>query len=190
MEEQMDQETIERSKAGFSNALEFADYLGIDLYDFQTDVVNTIDLHSDSETFKLALRAPNDSGKSSRIAVLAGLWHLVKHPAGKVVYTSKDLRQVNDQFWTAIRRHLHHFPQWKITDSQHLIEPPEGGFLRAFTTKDAGRVEGFHRAPGAPLFILVDASKAIDEQIFRAIDPCNYSVPPHLSSPHQTTTHS
>src|SRR5260221_6255169 len=122
---------------GFRNILEFADYLGIDLYDWQADVVNTCDLHSDGETFKLALRAPNDSGKSSRIAVLCGLWHLVKHPAGKVVYTSKDLRQVNDQFWISVPRHLPFFPQWKITDSQHLIETPQGGCLPAFTTKDA-----------------------------------------------------
>src|SRR5260221_5292037 len=119
---------------GFRNILEFADYLGIDLYDWQADVVNTCDLHSDGETFKLALRAPNDSGKSSRIAVLSGLWHLVKHPAGKVVYTSKDLRQGNDQFWIAIRRHLHHFPQWTSTESQHLTETPEGGVLRAVST--------------------------------------------------------
>ncbi len=84
MAEQMDQETIERSKAGFSNALEFADYLGIDLYDFQTDVVNTIDLHSDSETFKLALRAPNDSGKSSRIALLAGLCRSGRLPTASI----------------------------------------------------------------------------------------------------------
>src|SRR5260370_5585847 len=174
----------------FRNILEFADYLGVELYDWQSDVVNTYDLNSDGETFKLALRAPNDSGKTSRIAVLIGLWHLAKHPAGKVVYTSKDLRQVNDQFWTAIRRHLHHFPQWKITESQHLIETAEGGFLRAFTTKDSGRVEGFHRAPGVPLAILVDEAKSIDEEIFRGIDRCDYSVPPHLSSPHQTTTHS
>src|SRR5260221_2700141 len=167
----------------FRNIVEFADYLGIGLYDWQLDVVNTYDLHSDGETFKLALRAPNDSGKSSRIAVLSGLWHLVKHPAGKVVYTSKDLRQVNDQFWTAVRQHLHLFPQWKITDSQHLIETPEGGFLRAFTTKDAGRVEGFHRAPGSPLLILVDEAKSIDEEIFRGVDRCYYSVLAYISSP-------
>jgi len=172
---------------GFRNILEFADYLGIDLYDWQADVVNTCDLHSDGETFKLALRAPNDSGKSSRIAVLSGLWHLVKHPAGKVVYTSKDLRQVNDQFWIAIRRHLHHFPQWKITESQHLIETPEGGFLRAFTTKDAGRVEGFHRAPGAPLLIIIDEAKSIDEEIFRGVDRCDYSVLAYVSSPDEKT---
>jgi len=167
----------------FRNILEFADHLEVGLYDWQTDVVNTYDLHSDGETFKLALRAPNDSGKSSRIAVLCGLWHLVKHPAGKVVYTSKDLRQVNDQFWISVRRHLHFFPQWKITDSQHLIETPEGGFLRAFTTKDAGRVEGFHRAPGSPLLILVDEAKSIDEEIFRGVDRCDYSVLAYISSP-------
>src|SRR5260221_1688195 len=172
---------------GFRNILEFADYLGIDLYDWQADVVNTCDLHSDGEAFKLALRAPNDSGKSSRIAVLSGLWHLVKHPAGKVVYTYKGLRQVNDQFWIAIRRHLHHCPQWKITEIQHLIETAEGGFLHAFTTKDAGRVEGFHRAPGAPLLIIIDEAKSIDEEIFRGVDRCDYSVLAYVSSPDEKT---
>ncbi len=104
-----------------------------------------------------------------------------------MVYTSKDLRQVNDQFWTAVRRHLHHFPQWKITDSQHLLETPGGGFLRAFTTKDAGRVEGFHQAPGAPLLILVDEAKSIDEEIFRGIDRCDYNVLAYISSPDEMT---
>lgn len=168
---------------GFSNILEFADYLGIDLYNWQSDVVNTYDLHSDGATFKLALRAPNDSGKTSRIAVLCSLWHLVKHPGGKVVYTSKDARQVSDQYWVTIRRYLHHFPQWKITESQHLIETPEGGFLRAFTSKESGRVEGFHRAPGAPLLIIVDEAKSIDEEIFRGVDRCDYSVLAYISSP-------
>src|SRR6266478_849507 len=171
----------------FRNILEFADYLGIDLYDWQADVVNTYDLHSDGPTFKLALRAPNDSGKTSRIAVLCALWHLVKHPAGKVVYMSKDARQVSDQFWATIRQHLHHFPTWKITDSQHLIETPEGGFLRGFTSKESGRVEGFHQAPGAPLLVLVDEAKSIDEEIFRGIDRCDYNVLTYISSPDEKT---
>src|SRR3984893_10467408 len=171
----------------FRNILEFSDYLGIDLYDWQLDVVNTIDLNSDGATFKLCLRAPNDSGKTSRIAVLAALWHLVKHPASKVVYTSKDLRQVNDQFWRAIRHQLHHFPDWKITESQHLIETPAGGFLRGFTTKDAGRVVGFHRAPGTPLLIIVDEAKSIEEEIFRGIDRCDYSELAYISSPDEKT---
>jgi phage terminase large subunit len=171
----------------FRNILEFADYLGIELYDWQLDVVNTYDLNSDGETFKFALRAPNMSGKTSHLAVLVSLWHLVKHPAGKVVYTSKDLRQVNDQFWRAIRHQLHHFPDWKITESQHLIETPNGGFLRAFTTKDAGRVEGFHRAPSAPLLMIVDEAKSIEEEIFRGIDRCDFSVLAYISSPDEKT---
>ena len=171
----------------FRNILEFADWLGIELYDFQADFVNTYDLHSDGATFKQAFCGPNMCGKTSRLAVLSGLWSLVKHPAGKVVYTSKDLRQVNDQFWRAVRHQLHHFPDWKITESQHLIETPEGGFLRAFTTKDAGRVEGFHRAPASPLLILVDEAKSIEEEIFRGIDRCDYSVLAYISSPDEKT---
>jgi expansin (peptidoglycan-binding protein) len=104
------------------NVLSFADYLEIELYDWQRDFVVTYDLHSDGETFKLALKAPNDSGKTSRLAVLSSLWQLVKHPAGKVVYMSKDSRQVTDQFWQAIRRQLHRFPQWKITECAHRRE--------------------------------------------------------------------
>jgi phage terminase large subunit len=169
------------------NILAFADYLQFELYDWQRDYLVAYDLHSDDATFKLTLRAPNDSGKTSRLAVLSALWGLVKHPAGKVVYTSKDLRQVNDQFWRAIRGQLYHFPNWKITESQHLIETPEGGFLRAFTTKDAGRVEGFHKAPGAPLLMIVDEAKSIEEEIFRGIDRCDFSVLAYISSPDEMT---
>jgi len=48
----------------FSNVLQFADYLGVELYPWQEDFLNTYDLHSDAATFKMALRAPNDSGKN------------------------------------------------------------------------------------------------------------------------------
>jgi len=119
--------------------------------------------------------------------VLSALWSSVKHPSGKVVYVSKDSRQVSDQFWYAVRRHLHHFPDWKVTESQHLIETPGGGYLRAFTTKDAGRVEGFHRGIDSPLLFLVDEAKSIEEEIFRGIDRCDFSVLSYISSPDEKT---
>src|SRR5258708_13843064 len=74
--------------AGATTLLEFADFLGISLYDWQAKVGLCITTNVDKKSFKMALRAPNEAGTSSRIAVLASLCHLFRHPAGKVVYMS------------------------------------------------------------------------------------------------------
>jgi phage terminase large subunit len=162
--------------------LEFADYLGIRLYDWQAEIVLAIDSSADKERVKLAVRAPNESGKTSRINVLSALWWLYRYN-GKVVVTSKDNRQIGDQFWPALRRLLYKFPDWKPTDSEYTVITPESARLRAFTTKDPGRAEGFHHEDNQPLLVIVDEAKSIDEIIFESVDRCSYNVLLYISSP-------
>jgi phage terminase large subunit len=165
------------------DVLEFAAGLGIELYPWQADVNLTIAEAATRKRINIAVRAPNEAGKSTRIVAVSVLWHLLRFPRGKVVVTSRDNRQITDQFWSAVRRQLSKFPGWKITDSQHLIETPTGGRLRAFTTDDPGRAEGFHSEPDAPLLIIVDEAKSIEEEIFQAIDRCSYNALVYISSP-------
>jgi phage terminase large subunit len=165
------------------DVLEFAAGLGIELYPWQADVNLTIAEAATKKRINIACRAPNEAGKSTRIVAVSVLWHLLRFPRGRVVVTSRDNRQITDQLWTAIRRQLYNFPAWKVTDSQHLIETPTGGRLRAFTTDDPGRSEGFHSEPDAPLLIIVDESKSIEEEIFQAIDRCSYNALVYISSP-------
>lgn len=167
----------------FPNVLRLADYLGINLVDWQLDVVHLYDTNSTKKRFKIALRAPNESGKSSRIIPVMCVRHLQRYPSGKVVITSKDSRQISDQVWPALKRVLHKFPQWKVTNSQYTIDTPGGGRLRAFTTADPGRAEGFHSDENSPLLIIVDEAKTIDPDIFQAIDRCSYNVLLYISSP-------
>jgi phage terminase large subunit len=165
------------------DVLEFAAGLGIELYPWQADVNLTIAEAATRKRINIAVRAPNEAGKSTRIVAVSVLWHLLRFPRGRVVVTSRDNRQITDQFWSAVRRQLSKFPGWKITDSQHLIETPTGGRLRAFTTDDPGRAEGFHSEPDAPLLIIVDEAKSIEEEIFQAIDRCSYNALVYISSP-------
>jgi len=153
------------------------------LYDWQARVNLCIAEAATRKRVNVTVRAPNEAGKTSRVVAVSVLWHLVRFPRGKVVVTSKDNRQITDQFWSAIRRQLHKFPGWKITDSQHLVETPSGGRLRAFTTDDPGRAEGFHSEEDAPLLIIVDEAKSIDEEVLQAIDRCSYNVLVYISSP-------
>jgi phage terminase large subunit len=162
--------------------LEFADFLGIKLYDWQAKIVLAIDSNANKERVKLAVRAPNEAGKTTRINVLSALWWMFKYN-GKVVVTSKDNRQISDQFWPALRRLTHKFPTWKVVDSEYTVVTPEGARLRAFTTKDPGRAEGFHHDESTPLIVIVDEAKSIDEVIFESVDRCSYNVLLYISSP-------
>jgi hypothetical protein len=63
--------------------------------------------------------------------------------------------------------------KWKHRE----IESPLGGKIVAFTTDDAGRMEGWHcDPPDSPLMIIVDEAKSVEEQIYTAIDRCQYNV--------------
>jgi hypothetical protein len=167
----------------FPTVLHLAEYLGIQTYDWQAKICLDIDTASVAARQKFAVKAPNEAGKSSRIIALSVLRWLQRYPAGKVVITSKDSRQIADQVWPAVRSRLARFPGWKVTESEKRIDTPEGGRLRCFTTDDPGRAEGFHSAPGQPLFIIVDEAKSIDAEVLQAIDRCSYTVLLYISSP-------
>lgn len=163
--------------------LDFAAALGVDLYKWQADILLTIEKAATLRRKKVAVRAPNGVGKTMRLVTLSGLRWLQRFLRGKVVVTSYANRQLSDQFWPAVRAHSSKFPAWKFKDHEQIINSPEGGRLRAFTTDDPGRAEGFHADEDCPLLIIVDEAKSIDPEIIKAIDRCSYNVLLYISSP-------
>jgi phage terminase large subunit len=165
------------------DVLDFAAALGISLYRWQAEICLTIEQAATLTRKKVAVRAPNGVGKTARCITLSALRWLQRFPRGKVVITSYDNRQISDQLWMALRAQAAKFPGWKWTDSEYTITTPTGGRLRAFTTSDPGRAEGFHSDADCPLLIIVDEAKSIDPEIMKAVDRCTYSVLLYISSP-------
>lgn len=58
-----------------------------------------------------------------------------------------------------------------------------GGFALGFSTDDAGRAEGWHGEPDAPLFLVVDEAKTVPDQIFEAFERCTRKLQLWVSSP-------
>jgi phage terminase large subunit len=166
-----------------NDILEFAAALGVELYDWQAKICITIEQAAKLTRKKIAVRAPNGVGKIQRVIALSALRWLQRFPRGRVVVTSYDARQVSDQLWPVLRAQAAKFPFWKWSDAEHTINSKEGGRIRAFTTDDPGRAEGFHADADCPLLIVVDEAKSVDPEIIKAIDRCSYNVLLYISSP-------
>jgi phage terminase large subunit len=163
--------------------LDFAAALGVNLYKWQAEILLTIEQAATLIRKKIAVRAPNGVGKTTRITALIALYWLIRNPRGKAVITSFDNRQIADQLWPALRALASKFPFLKFTDSEYTVTTPEGGRIRAFTTSDPGRAEGFHADKDCPLLVIVDEAKSIDPEIMKAVDRCSYNVLVYISSP-------
>jgi hypothetical protein len=125
--------------------------------------------------------AANGSGKTDRVVAPLILWFLYTHPKGKVVFTSGSFRQLTNQLWPAVRKHRSKFPKWTFLSEE--IRTPEGGFALGFSTDDAGRAEGWHGEPDAPLFLIIDEAKTVPNAIFEAFDRCTRVYQLWVSSP-------
>ena len=171
------------SAVGFALGL-----LRVPLYDWQQDVL--FDLERPGQ---VALRCPNEAGKTAHIAASAVLWHMSCFPGSITVATSGSWRQVKHQLVPALNRHggKPAFRQW--TFREESITAPNGSKFLAFSTNDPGKFEGFHNMaeievePGVferpPLFILVDEAKTVDQQIYEAVDRCRPDRLLLMSSP-------
>src|ERR1700730_16625837 len=96
-----------------SDVLELAAALGISLYRWQADICLTIEQAAIKKAVKIAVRAGNGVGKSTRCIALSALRWLQRFPRGRVVITSYDARQISDQLWPAMRAQAAKFPMWK-----------------------------------------------------------------------------
>ena len=155
--------------------------LGLELYDWQLEADHAIDKGARYERIKVALVAPNGSGKTQRVVAVSALRWLNTHPRGRVIITSADAKQLDAQLMPAIAEHKHKFPGWEFL--QRMVRTPAGGFLLAFTTDESARAEGHHATKDSPLLIIVDEAKSVEPEIFAAFDRCTYNVILYISSP-------
>ena len=155
--------------------------LGLELYDWQLEADIAIDKGAKYERIKVALCAPNGSGKTQRVVAVSALRWLNSHPKGRVIITSADAKQLDSQLMVAINEHKHKFPGWEFL--QRMVRTPAGGFLLAFTTDESSRAEGHHATRDSPLLIIVDEAKSVEPEIFQAFDRCSYNCILYISSP-------
>ena len=155
--------------------------LGLDLYKWQADILDCFD--DQHGRVKVACVAPNGAGKSSKLVASLALRNLCTKPQGRVVVTSKDSRQLDEQVWPAILAHRGKFKDFDFVERQ--VRSPWGqgfgydeegaqGVIIGFTTDDANRAEGWHSKfePGvdSPVTIICDEAKSIQEPIFQAFE--------------------
>jgi hypothetical protein len=165
-----------------NDVLSFAQVgLNLELYDWQLETDIAIDQGSKYERIKIALVAPNGSGKTQRIVALSALRWLNTHPRGRVIITSADAKQLDAQLMPAINEHRARFNSWEFM--QRMVRTPAGGFILAFTTDEPARAEGHHATALSPLLIIVDEAKSVEPEIFAALDRCTYNVLLYISSP-------
>lgn len=158
--------------------------LGITLYPWQDEVLMWY-MNPRQRTMG-ALVTPNGAGKSSGVVAALALWWSSSHVRGRVVITTKDSKQLDQQLLPALERHRGKFPEWKWVSSPYTeISTGNGGKIIAFTTNDAGRAEGWHKEDDshAPLLIIVDEAKSVEDRIFQAIDRCTFNSLLYVSSP-------
>jgi hypothetical protein len=166
----------------YSDVLSFAEEaLALPLYDWQAQIADVIDYGSTKTRVKVALVAPNGSGKTERIVAPSVLNWLNRYPAGRVIVTTADAKQLDSQLMPALRSHRGKFPAWGFLHRE--VRTPQGGFALAFVTDEPKRAEGHHARPGSPVLIIVDEAKSVDLGIFEAIDRCTYTVLLLISSP-------
>ncbi len=158
--------------------------LGMSMYGWQARAVMPLaNAGWGQPIVQVSLLAPNEAGKSSRVVAGATIWWAWFHPKGKVVITTKDQKQLNEQIIPAIEREIPKLEGWKSVRSPYYrVDTPSGGRIIAYVTDDAGRVEGLHGSPEAPLLEIVDEAKSVDEKIFQGIDRCGYQAIIYCSS--------
>jgi hypothetical protein len=108
------------------------------------------------------------------------------HVRGKVGITTADQKQLNEQILPALEANKNKLPGWSSVQSPYYrLTTPTGGRLIAFTTDDAGRVEGLHKGDDieAPLLWIVDEAKNVKQEIFTGVDRCSYNAKLLSSSP-------
>lgn len=155
--------------------------LGLKLYDWQAEALSWFE-----DTFELvkgSLCTPNGAGKSAYVDAALALWWITVHPQGRVVITTKDSKQLDNQLWPAIERHKDKFPQYDFIE--RMVRNNTGGFIIGFTTDDPGRAEGWHKIDdrNGPLLMILDEAKSIIDGIHMATDRCTYNAKLQSSSP-------
>lgn len=149
-------------------------------YDWQAEVLTWFE--ETRGRLKVSVAAPNGAGKDDGLIAWLALWWVGVHPRGRVVITSRDSRQIDEQTQPALRKHAAKLPGWRFLD--RIIHTPTGGKVILFTTDEAGRAEGWHKEDdvNGPLLIIVNEAKSVPDPIFTAFDRCTFNAILYVSS--------
>jgi len=157
------------------------------LYEWQVNAMNPFLLSTGPKArlVQVAVMSPNEGGRSSLIVSGVASWWLAMHKRGKVGITTADQKQLNEQVIPALEVNVKKLGWHSVQSPYYRITTPDGGRLIAFTTDDAGRVEGLHKGDDieAPLLWIIDESKNVKEGIFTGVDRCSYNAKMLSSSP-------
>lgn len=135
---------------------------------------------------RTAVRAANGSGKTRMISAPAALWNAIVNPGSTTVVTSGVRRQVEEQFWPALReltKPMRAAMNVTVNKSDITIGF-NGSRIVGFTAREGNLFEGFHTT-GAhdSLMIILDEAKSIKPDIFRAVERCQPDRLLMVSSP-------
>ncbi len=127
--------------------------LGHELYPWQVAAMDGVEERGS----RVALRTCNESGKTSRVIADVVLWHMETFPGSLTVTTSSSYRQVADQLYPVLRAQAEALERregrkvFKILQDRGVCLA-NGSRLISFSTRDAGRAEGWHEpAVASPL---------------------------------------
>jgi hypothetical protein len=114
-------------------------------YDWQRKIMNPMLVPGN----RVVAATCNESGKTSEIITKTGLWYMMAFPGCVVVSTSASSRQIGQQLYPNIRacvKELADGENWRVKDAndRYEVKAPNGSCWFSFTTKDAGRAEGYH----------------------------------------------
>jgi hypothetical protein len=162
-------------------------FLGQQTYGWQTDVLRELGLRGS----RVALCAANGSGKTSRVAAPAVLWHMLRFPGSQAVVTAGVYRQVVEVLWPLLRNLSRGFPDhenlFKITENTIAYTAPgqtEASLCVGFSAADPNKAEGWHaRGRDNNLLYVIDEAKGVSDQIFHAMERCQPTRLLVMSSP-------
>lgn len=151
-----------------------AGVLGASIYTWAAKILSYLDKRG----ARIAVKAANGVGKTTRLAAPAALWNAAVHPQSLCVVTAGVFRQVKEQFFPAVRSYSHRLPGWTFRECEVIAH--NGSRILGFSTDDAGRFEGWHNEN---LLIILDEAKSIRPEIFHAVERCQPTRLLMLSSP-------
>lgn len=162
-------------------------FLGERCYPWQFNVLKAL---GERES-RVLLCAANGSGKTSKVAAAAVLWHMIRFPGSLVVVTAGVYRQVAVALWQHLRLKTQGLGGeamgWKVTEDSVIYDAPAGlGQSRCvgFSVSDPNKAEGWHRqGKDDNLLYIIDEAKGVPDGVFDAMERCQPSRLLVMSSP-------
>lgn len=175
----MTKEELLETSIGFSGGV-----LGLSPYDWQARAILPIEDALAGIPRKVAVVAPNGSGKDGVIIPSIAYYWLQHAPQGRIIITSKSDLQLTTQTIPNLDMHRQKFgyPE-PVRSPRYTLLNNTGGVLTAFVTNAGVRIEGSHSRPGSPLAVIVNEAKSVDMDIFQGLDRCTIDLLVLISSP-------